>query len=428
MSDAPKIVKDRLRAAAPREVHPEADMLTAFAEQALSGTEREGVMRHLARCGDCREVVALSIPPTVDARTQTEVAAETSARQGSGAERAWFGWPQLRWAAMAAGVAFVASVLILRPEKQSETTTAVAPQAPSLHSQPPASPSRDKSLASSAIEQAQPGAIKSDHDASTPREEKHVADQATPARGLTSRQTRSAVPAAIARAHELDSTEAKPESGPVAGPLAVPAASTEASGFGRTTAYQANGVNGAPSEALSTAELIARNDAPARPIQKTKDADKEESQLKSTVPGNKLAGSSMAATELDSNLARAKKQSKLSKNAIPQWSLVQGRLQRSLDAGATWQMVLQLDQPLLCYRPIGNEVWAGGQGGVLAHSIDGGAAWTMVHPSTKAEPLTADIVAIEVRSATEIVLSTSGHASWSTADAGATWEEIGSGR
>ena len=63
MSDAPKIVHDRLRAATPREAHPDADMLTAFAEQALSGAEREGVMRHLARCVDCREVVALSLPP-----------------------------------------------------------------------------------------------------------------------------------------------------------------------------------------------------------------------------------------------------------------------------------------------------------------------------------------------------------------------------
>src|SRR5260221_13766211 len=73
MTDVPKIVHDRLRAALPsrilpggaepEQVHPDADELTAFAEQALSATEREGLLQHLALCGDCREVVAVALPP-----------------------------------------------------------------------------------------------------------------------------------------------------------------------------------------------------------------------------------------------------------------------------------------------------------------------------------------------------------------------------
>ncbi|MBI3477909.1 MAG: MBL fold metallo-hydrolase [Acidobacteria bacterium] len=126
MSDAPKIVRDRLRAAMPRDGHPDADVLTAFAEQALSGAEREDVVRHLARCGDCREVVALSLPPSVEAaRPETEM--ETaSTRQPAGRSFTWFAWPTLRWAALAAGVVVVASVLMLRPGKQSDQTVATA--------------------------------------------------------------------------------------------------------------------------------------------------------------------------------------------------------------------------------------------------------------------------------------------------------------
>ena len=48
MSEVPKIVHHRLRAATPapdplERAHPDADLLTAFAEQALPASEREGV-------------------------------------------------------------------------------------------------------------------------------------------------------------------------------------------------------------------------------------------------------------------------------------------------------------------------------------------------------------------------------------------------
>ena len=57
MQDVPKIVVKRLQSPAV-EPHPDADLLTAFAEKSLSGRERESVLQHLARCGDCREIVA----------------------------------------------------------------------------------------------------------------------------------------------------------------------------------------------------------------------------------------------------------------------------------------------------------------------------------------------------------------------------------
>ncbi|HEY7403331.1 MAG TPA: YCF48-related protein, partial [Candidatus Angelobacter sp.] len=44
------------------EVHPDADTLTALTEQLLPVAERQQVLAHLAACGQCREVFALSQP------------------------------------------------------------------------------------------------------------------------------------------------------------------------------------------------------------------------------------------------------------------------------------------------------------------------------------------------------------------------------
>jgi hypothetical protein len=132
MTEVPKIVYDRLRAAlpdraGPEQAHPEADLLTAFAEQALSATERDGVLDHLALCGDCREAIALALPAAdmvaAPIATETEAVRATSIRAKS--ERNFltaFAWPGLRWAALAAGVAVAASVLLMHPGKLNQAT------------------------------------------------------------------------------------------------------------------------------------------------------------------------------------------------------------------------------------------------------------------------------------------------------------------
>ncbi len=62
MQNVPKIVRERLRAVTPAVNHPDADALTAFAEHSLPELERDVVLEHLARCGDCRDIVALALP------------------------------------------------------------------------------------------------------------------------------------------------------------------------------------------------------------------------------------------------------------------------------------------------------------------------------------------------------------------------------
>ena len=112
MQDVPKIVLKRLQESAgvagvtaSENVHPDADLLTAFAEQSLDGSERARVTEHLARCGDCREVVAFALP----ASEAVAVTVSTSA-----ARSRWLSWPVLRWSVVAAGLFAVTSFGVLQ--------------------------------------------------------------------------------------------------------------------------------------------------------------------------------------------------------------------------------------------------------------------------------------------------------------------------
>jgi photosystem II stability/assembly factor-like uncharacterized protein len=119
-----------------------------------------------------------------------------------------------------------------------------------------------------------------------------------------------------------------------------------------------------------------------------------------------------------------------------------------VDSGQSWQDALHADHPLLCYASRDEDVWAGGQAGTLFHSANSGATWAQVQPSVKARQLSSDITHIEVRNDVrnnevrnnevrneelrrdlrygvrgpgEILLSTSNHEIWSSADGGKTW-------
>jgi hypothetical protein len=123
MQDVPKIVRERLKIATPAVNHPGADALTAFAEHSLPGIERDLVLEHLARCGDCREVVALALPATEPVQTVVS----PSSHPSSG----WLTWPALRWAFVTAGIIAIASFGILQYQKSThQTMTADRASAP----------------------------------------------------------------------------------------------------------------------------------------------------------------------------------------------------------------------------------------------------------------------------------------------------------
>lgn len=113
MQNVPKIVRERLKAVTPAVNHPDADVLTAFAERSLQERERASVLEHLARCGDCRDIVALALPAAEP--TQATV------RRSPGG---WLTWPTLRWGFVAAGVVAIAAFGLLQYQRRPATMAA----------------------------------------------------------------------------------------------------------------------------------------------------------------------------------------------------------------------------------------------------------------------------------------------------------------
>src|SRR5580692_9943075 len=124
MHDVPQFVLKRLQEKQPAaDSHPDADLLTAFAEQSLAGDERARVMEHLTRCGDCRGVVAIALPATeIETETETERARTIVALpiSVSTAGIGWLRWPTLRWGALAAGILVVTSLGVLEYSHRSQ--------------------------------------------------------------------------------------------------------------------------------------------------------------------------------------------------------------------------------------------------------------------------------------------------------------------
>jgi Carboxypeptidase regulatory-like domain/Photosynthesis system II assembly factor YCF48 len=120
MQNVPKIVQQRLRAMTPAVNHPDADVLTAFAERSLPEAERSVVLDHMARCGDCRDVVALALPDI----EPVEIAVRPS-------PSVWT-WPALRWGLVAAGVVAIASFSLVQYQRHSQTAFVAVKQSPSL--------------------------------------------------------------------------------------------------------------------------------------------------------------------------------------------------------------------------------------------------------------------------------------------------------
>jgi putative zinc finger protein len=152
MEQFPKIARARMAAQSPGD-HPEAEQLNAFAERALTESERSAVIAHLAGCANCREIVHLA----AEARTEGAPVAKP-ARHG-------FRWATFQWAAVAASVAIVTvAVLVVGPKETRAPLRAT--QSAGLPQQAAATPSVTASTsAANADEEVSRGASKPNIDA-----------------------------------------------------------------------------------------------------------------------------------------------------------------------------------------------------------------------------------------------------------------------
>jgi len=107
------------------ELHPDADSLNAFVEQALAGSEREQVQAHLAACSRCRQVIYLAQEAAEAAATTWAPAAQAARRSGPWS-RNWR-WMWIPATAMAAALALVV-VFYPRQTTSAPEMANVAPQ------------------------------------------------------------------------------------------------------------------------------------------------------------------------------------------------------------------------------------------------------------------------------------------------------------
>ncbi len=107
-------------------MHPDAESLTAFAEQVLPVAEREEILVHMSTCGRCREVVFLAQQAIEEDQPEPVAAAVDAPIK---ARASWFNW---RWAwipvAACAGLIGVAVMQhSRRTATETQTATNVAP-------------------------------------------------------------------------------------------------------------------------------------------------------------------------------------------------------------------------------------------------------------------------------------------------------------
>jgi hypothetical protein len=440
MQNVPKIVHERLRGATPAVNHPDADVLAAFTERSLPERERASVLEHLARCTDCREIVALALPPAEAAETVTR-----PARPG------WLNWPVVRWGLAAAGMVVVASIGFIQYRGASRQAAVVAKDSRreiSSYVQPAPEPPTAGTVA------APEGEAEKTLDAS--KVPLTAPSDRVLAKLPQSKFTSNAVPPT---AHKAQSRRAF--AGPVDGlraygpkmptqwqqaqqSPAIPAWNVKAAAPAPSTAGKEQSTHGYDTNVPTVSQTVEVTAAPSR----VETGNAETQVARQEVP------SQSAEPQFDAAPGPVKAKPAMT-NVIPSWAVSStGRLQRSFDQGNTWQDVdvaLKVSEtpnfalaastarakegnagkkapttPAPVFRAVtanGADVWAGGSNGALYHSLDAGSHWLPVVPAAGGAMLTGDVVRLEFSDARHGRVLTSTGEVWITSDDGQTWQK-----
>jgi len=463
MEKVPQVVRERLKAGVPVSTHPDAEVLTAFAERSLPERERTSVLEHLARCHDCRDIVALALPETEAVQT---VAIQARPR--------WMTWPAFRWGFAMAGVAIVA-LGVLQYQRRTQPTASMVAQRTSAPQPYPQSPPAAETVPAPAPSIAKQEA---DHSVVSAMSTKRASPLGLDREATMERpQAASPNPSGNARSAfggpvrygpsqpNLAQQQQQQQSPARVLPFAAaPAGKQQAGGVG----YGRGGIPPAsesvevqsPALTVSTEAKItasgAAATAPSAPAQQLFDdlASPAVGKAKApiTVPGRRLAAS--ANTPQPPPVPAAP--------SNPRWSISStGSLQRSFDQGATWQdvnvssaaaenftaysanqvVVLEKSRARQAdadkktalkaiaapvFRAVtaaGSDVWAGGSNGALYHSVDAGDHWVRVVPVSAGATLSGDVVAMQFSDSQHGTVTTSNGGVWVTSDDGQTWQK-----
>jgi photosynthesis system II assembly factor YCF48-like protein/putative zinc finger protein len=455
MEQLPKIVQRRLQWNPKPGVHPDPDLLAAFAEKSLHNRERSEVLQHLAECADCRDVLSLAMPQSEPDRSPSLETASWLSRPKLRWPR--LRWPRLRWGALAACVVVVGAAVTLHygPRQSPETLVAKkAPAAPASLTVERKVPEQPREKLASKI--APPSPFQSDRDLAVAAKLAKQSEKGSGAGIVASRTEVSALRALdqndklqelthnrLANTVAANSADKPaPPAGALVAAAPAPLPPAKTAGAEPPTAESENKVRSdaaddstrAATETLTVeAESASMPETAQSAERRAKDeSSKNESQREvQAARGRAMSASAMGDRKADTLSAAVAqtgagdyaKRSRAVHNP-PRWTLsAAGVLERSFDSGKTWQTI-QVGSNV-AFRALAandSDIWVGGVAGALYHSADGGQHWVQVNAMAEGKPLTADIVTIEFSDARHGKLTTGNRETWTTNDAGDTWQ------
>ncbi len=463
MAEIPKIAQRRLQneQLGAEVVHPDADLLTAFAEQALPVRERDQVLAHLARCTDCREVAALAGAAVAEPEL---VAAPKQVDRRPG--RSFWSLRPLRWTAAAATAAVVLSAVWLNRKEVtrqeipagSEANPAIVQQQNEL---PPASTpqgkNEERAVASATDKETAPlaSALRSDNapksdafpksKAASPKERDELAGAAvnevavdrfptekkqSPTGNATDQKD---TPVLLAReAGQLQAAKL-PSNQAVGSPLLAASAGAAAK----------------TERALPSAHPVSSNDVALAPVKSAPQAPPitmtysrqaaaelapadqvAESQTNGNASGATRDSASQVrvgpmATPLPNDPASLQTLQKSLdlKSAGTLWRVSgSGELQQSTDFGQNWRTALgEHPSKFKAVASVGATVWAGGDDGALWSSLNNGLTWRKLAPTVDGHSPRGTVEKIQLAAPKNVTFRTSAGETWSSPDGGINW-------
>jgi len=412
-------LRRKLARANPTAPHPDDDVLTAFAENALVERERGRVMEHLSTCAECREILSLATAAMPDVVVQQRL----HTLPVRPPLRTW-----LPWLAAAAGVVAVSSAVVIHQKElearrqsgggpvmmakvtpppppqlqQLQPTSVPAPQA-SIQQQAtaPAAKSQPKEAAAASVMQSQSNQVE------TPTQQeafkKAPSSEAKSLRSMESQYGNLPLnTSGLEQQNGLSRAQAPPAPPPLPPPTtAMAQVQDAAAGAPADTVELASG-------ATQVSPQSAADSGSSASAARMKAAPAFHGAAAAPAPAGGAASGSIAG--FSAAVARA------------HWRISDtGQAQRSLGNGA-WQPVLPDEKSQMRVVSVfGSDVWIGGDNLHLYRSQDDGITWHLVQLPKKAAGARA-VTHIHFQGEQAGTVEADNGTRWTTVDGGQTWK------
>jgi hypothetical protein len=411
--------------------HPSADTLAAFAEQGLRGSERQGVLSHLAVCPSCRQTVSVA--------TSAEPVSSVVLPSRSHGIR----FPMaLKWASAAAALAVAIGAGVLSYEHQNRPTfTAASASQTQEKSAPPAQPGIEQN-SEIAETQTKPQTEIHPKKPQTANSQGRVMADALPRSAKSQlKKSQGGVLGSLVAGSRPTTTLSRPKavdgfmaSNAVAPPPPRPPAApadVKLSPFSDIAAAPRSGaVGGVPAPSASAQPVVeARSNVQLETAGKAEKVDHSayNGPTRASLEQQPASPAEMKAIASSAIGGPARTRAVHAFTPIAHWTLSSsGKLQRESGDGRFTSIEPAPGVSIRAVAAQGIEVWAAGaqpdlsakqwqQRPVLFHSSDAGESWTQI-----SGPWQSPINALRLDNANALTVTTP-DGSWTTLNAGKSW-------